>query len=112
MNEQRGRGFLPSPDAVLTELDNALRTVFAPARAVRPAPGAESQELLEDTQQRRLAGQLMRINHTGEVCAQALYRGQLAVARDDTVRALLTRAADEETEHLAWTEQRLHELGA
>jgi ubiquinone biosynthesis monooxygenase Coq7 len=60
---------------------------------------------------RRLAGALMRVNHTGEICAQALYEGQLLVARDADVRALLAHAADEESEHLAWTEQRIEELG-
>jgi ubiquinone biosynthesis monooxygenase Coq7 len=111
MSEERPRGVLPSPDAILIELDNALRTVFASAHAVSTAPASQADAPLDENE-RRLSGQLMRVNHTGEVCAQALYRGQLAVARDERVRALLKRAADEETDHLAWTEQRLDELGA
>jgi ubiquinone biosynthesis monooxygenase Coq7 len=111
MDERRRRSFLPSPDALLVELDNALRTVFAPAHAVQPAPGSGGEAPLND-EERRLSGQLMRVNHTGEVCAQALYRGQLAVARKERVRALLLRAADEEADHLAWTALRLNELGA
>ena len=101
---------LPQPDQVLSELDNALRTLFAPAYATKPAPGEDfSAALGED--EKRLSTQLMRVNHAGEVCAQALYRGQMAVAQDGRVKALLERAAEEETEHLAWTEQRLAELG-
>jgi ubiquinone biosynthesis monooxygenase Coq7 len=101
---------LPHPDQVLSELDNALRTLFAPAYATKPAPGdALSGALGEDD--KRLSVQLMRVNHAGEICAQALYRGQMAVARDGRVKTLLERAAEEETEHLAWTEQRLSELG-
>src|SRR5690606_33287581 len=65
-----------------------------------------------DEAARRLAGALMRINHTGEVCAQALYEGQMLVAREPRVQKLLEHPAREETEHLAWTESRLRELGA
>lgn len=102
---------LPGPDAVLCELDNALRTLFAPARSTRPTPGCESPDMLDERDQ-RAAARLMRVDHAGEVCAQALYRGQIAVARDERVKRLLQRAAHEEVEHLAWTEQRLSELGA
>jgi len=102
---------LPDTDQLIGSLDNALRTLFAPAQSVRPTPG---QVLSGDglgTPQRRLSARLMRVNHTGEVSAQALYQGQLAVAQSDRVKLLLTRAAREETEHLAWTERRLTELG-
>ena len=102
---------LPGTDQVIGTLDNALRTLFAPAQSVRPTPG---QVLPDDglgPPQRRLSARLMRVNHTGEVSAQALYQGQLAVAKGDRVKLLLTRAAREETEHLAWTERRLTELG-
>jgi ubiquinone biosynthesis monooxygenase Coq7 len=100
-------------DRLLAEADRALRTVFAPAEAPdRPSPGAAHPRIdLDDTQRRHVAG-LMRINHAGEVCAQALYYGQAAVARDPAVRAHLTHAAREEGDHLAWCEARLHELGS
>lgn len=101
---------LPHPDTILSELDNALRTLFATAHAGKPVPGEDlPTELTEEEQ--KLSTRLMRVDHAGEVCAQALYRGQIAVARDTRVRTLLERAANEETEHLAWTEQRLSELG-
>lgn len=98
-------------DRLIIPLDRALRTLFAPATPVRPPPGETLAEADLSASQRALAGGLMRVNHTGEVCAQALYEGQLLVARDPGVRQLLTRAAAEETEHLAWTGQRLRELG-
>lgn len=82
--------------------------MFAPARAARPAPGTSPGPLPED--QRRLAAGLMRVNHAGEVAAQGLYHGQSLVARDPEVRALLEQAAREETDHLAWCEERLGEL--
>jgi ubiquinone biosynthesis monooxygenase Coq7 len=98
-------------DRVIDALDNALRTLFAPAQSGRPLPGqALSDDGLGDSQ-RRLSARLMRVNHNGEVSAQALYQGQLTVARGREVKSLLTRAAREETEHLAWTERRLAELG-
>ena len=68
------------------------------------------EDALTDSQ-RKLSASLMRVNHTGEVCAQALYEGQMLAARDEPVRKLLGDAAREETEHLAWTERRLSELG-
>jgi ubiquinone biosynthesis monooxygenase Coq7 len=102
---------LPHPDTLIVELDNALRTLFAPARSSKSTPGEEAIAELEDPE-RRLSSQLMRVNHAGEVCAQALYRGQMLVARESRVKALLARAAEEEGDHLAWTERRLSELGA
>jgi ubiquinone biosynthesis monooxygenase Coq7 len=99
-------------DRLIIPLDRALRTLFAPATSTRPTPGEVLDEPALTSPQRALAGGLMRVNHTGEICAQALYEGQLLVARDAEVRQLLARAAVEETEHLAWTEQRLRDLGA
>jgi len=113
MKARRGAGArprLPHPDTILSELDNALRTLFATTHAARPTPGEDLPVQLTEDQQ-KLSTRLMRVDHAGEVCAQALYRGQMAVARDAQVRTLLERAANEETEHLAWTEQRLSELG-
>lgn len=99
-------------DRFIIPLDRALRTLFATAHSSRPDPGGELPEASLDETERRLAGSLMRVNHTGEVCAQALYEGQMLVARDPRVLRLLEQAAHEETEHLAWTEGRLKELGA
>jgi 3-demethoxyubiquinol 3-hydroxylase len=106
-----GRIPLPDPDRAIIALDNALRTLFAPAQSVRPVPGAAVPESALDDDERRLSVRLMRVNHSGEVSAQALYQGQRAVARDERVAGLLSRAALEETEHLAWTERRLEQLG-
>lgn len=99
-------------DSVLTAADSALRTLFARPHATRalPAPARASGELTDA--ERREAGALMRVNHVGEVCAQALYTAQAAVARDPALRAHFIEAAHEETDHLAWTRQRLDELGA
>jgi ubiquinone biosynthesis monooxygenase Coq7 len=98
-------------DRLLAEADQALRTVFAPADPPqRASPGAaHPPPRLAEDERRHVAG-LMRINHSGEVCAQALYYGQAAVARDPTLRAHLLQAASEEGDHLAWCEQRLMEL--
>ncbi len=100
-----------TPDNMIIEFDRALRTLFASARSVRPIPGATQPELGLDINQRRHVVGLMRVNHCGEVCAQALYQGQSLTSRDPAVREALRGAADEETEHLAWTEQRIAELG-
>ncbi|UVH56271.1 2-polyprenyl-3-methyl-6-methoxy-1,4-benzoquinone monooxygenase [Variovorax paradoxus] len=99
-------------DPVLTAADAALRTLFARPHATRatPAPSQAPGEMSEA--ERREAGALMRVNHVGEVCAQALYTAQAAVTRDPALRAHFIEAAHEETDHLAWTRQRLDELGA
>ncbi len=100
-----------SVDQAIIELDRALRTLLAPARSVRPVPGAELPDVnLDEVQKRHVIG-LMRVNHCGEICAQALYQGQALTSRDPEVRESLRGAAHEETEHLAWTEQRIAELG-
>lgn len=99
-------------DRLLIEGNHALATVFAPAQAARPYPGQDrAHNPLEEHERRHAAG-LMRINHTGEICAQALYVGQAAVARDGATREQLLHAAQEETDHLAWCAQRLGELGS
>lgn len=101
----------PKPlDLLLAGFQRALDTVAGAAVAARPSPG-ETLPLPElDARARRHAAGLMRVNHTGEVCAQALYDGQAALARDPATRAHLETAAAEETDHLAWCAGRLQEL--
>src|SRR3984957_7202571 len=98
-------------DRVIGEADRALSTAFgATHEAERPSPAVGIDETeLGDADRRQAAG-LMRVNHTGEVCAQALYSGQAAVARDEATRAQLLAAAQEETDHLAWCADRLDAL--
>jgi len=98
-------------DRFICEFDKALRTVFAPAPTLRAVPGAELTEAEMDAAQRRHTAALMRVNHCGEICAQALYQGQSLTSRDTSIKTALQRAAQEETEHLAWTERRIAELG-
>jgi ubiquinone biosynthesis monooxygenase Coq7 len=98
-------------DQFILEFDKALRTVFAPAPTRRPMPGADLPEAELNDAERRHAAALMRINHCGEVCAQALYQGQALTSRDPAVKQAMEEAAWEETEHLNWTERRIAELG-
>ena len=110
-------------DRFISSVDAALRTVGGRAHAARPcpvpaqtfngdeAPGASDKRLGLDDAARRLSGALMRVNHVGEVCAQALYQAQALGARSEDQRRRMEEAAREETDHLAWTEQRLRELG-
>lgn len=98
-------------DALLIGFDRALRTLTGVASSARPVPGAALTEAPLTPEERRHAGGLMRVNHTGEVCAQALYAAQAVVARDPAIGAQFARAAREEEEHLAWTQARLAELG-
>lgn len=98
-------------DRLIVEFDKALRTVFAPAPTLREMPGADLAEAEMDAAQRKHTAALMRVNHCGEICAQALYQGQALVSRDPTIKLALGKAAQEETEHLAWTERRINELG-
>ncbi|MDO5506511.1 MAG: demethoxyubiquinone hydroxylase family protein, partial [Pseudoxanthomonas suwonensis] len=94
-------------DRLLIEAQRALDTVFGRPVAQRPNPATGLAEAdMDDAQRRHVAG-LMRINHVGEICAQALYSGQAAVARDTATREDLLRAAEEETDHLAWCADRL-----
>lgn len=99
------------PDRLIIEFDKALRTVFAPASTTRPVPGADRPEADLDTAARAHAAALMRVNHCGEVCAQALYQGQALTSRDASIKQALEQAGHEETEHLAWTERRISDLG-
>jgi ubiquinone biosynthesis monooxygenase Coq7 len=99
-------------DRLLTGVNNARRTVAAPAG--RPARGNPARDIAEanltDKEKAHAAG-LMRVNHSGEIAAQALYQGHAAVARDRSIEAQMQKAADEEFDHLAWCEERLAELG-
>lgn len=98
-------------DRLIVEFDKGLRTLFSKAHSARPHPDANTPDAPMDEADRRHAAGLMRINHSGEICAQALYQGQALTARDPAVQAKLQQAAQEETEHLAWTSKRVHELG-
>jgi len=100
-----------SIDQVIVEIDLALRTLLAPARSVRATPGGDCPEAVFDDRQKRHVVGLMRVNHCGEICAQALYQGQSLTSRDPATTEALRVAANEETEHLAWTERRIAELG-
>ena len=102
---------LPSLDELIVAFDKGLRTVFAPAQSLRPVPGRDLADAEMTEEQRRLSASLMRVNHTGEICAQALYQGQALTARNPGAKAALEQAAREETEHLAWTERRIEDLG-
>ena len=100
-------------DALINQADYALRTLIGtPHTTERPNPAATIPEVTLSAEEARHAAGLMRVNHAGEVSAQALYQGQALTARLDSVRASMERAALEENDHLAWTEQRLQELHA
>ncbi|MGH8744082.1 MAG: 2-polyprenyl-3-methyl-6-methoxy-1,4-benzoquinone monooxygenase, partial [Burkholderiales bacterium] len=86
-------------------------TLTQPAKSARALPGGNLQDGGLSETETRLSAALMRVNHSGEICAQALYEGQALTARNDTVQQALQKAAEEETEHLAWTEKRIEELG-
>jgi len=99
-------------DRLLASANNALRTVAAPAG--RPARSNPAEHIIDadlDDREKSHAAGLMRVNHAGEVAAQALYQGHAAVARDKSIEDQMQRAADEEFDHLAWCEQRINELG-
>lgn len=98
-------------DRVLMGLDEALRTVCAPASAQRPLPAPDLSDAGLDARSQAETARLMRVNHAGEVAAQALYRGHALSAEKPEVRAQMERAAQEENDHLAWCEQRVRELG-
>lgn len=100
-----------SIDKLIIEFDKALRTLAATPVSARPLPGGTLAEAELSDAEKRHAAALMRVNHCGEVCAQALYQGQALSCDDATVTRALAQAAREETEHLAWTEQRVTELG-
>lgn len=98
-------------DKFIVEFDKGVRTLFSQAYSVRPHPDAGLAEGGLSDEDKSKAAALMRVNHCGEICAQALYQGQALTARDPLVQRKLGEAAQEETEHLAWTAQRVHELG-
>ena len=100
-------------DRFIIEFDTALRSVVGGAHAHRPTPGSDKQSTaLLDTKDREHAAGLMRVNHVGEVCAQALYQSQKLVARNPEIRQMLDHSGQEEMDHLAWCETRLQELGS
>lgn len=99
-------------DKLIVEFDKGLRTLFSQAHSIRTHPDAAMEEAdLSETEKHKSAA-LMRVNHCGEICAQALYQGQALTARDPDVQHKLGEAAQEETEHLAWTAQRVNDLGS
>ncbi len=99
-------------DNLIAGFDQALRTVFASARCSRAAPKAHTDDATLSASERATAARLMRVNHAGEVAAQALYRGHAIGAHSPAVRGQIERAAEEENDHLAWCEQRVQELGS
>ena len=98
-------------DRLIVGFDKGLRTLFAPAQSLRRIPGEDMPEAELSASERERVSALMRVNHSGEICAQALYHGQALTARDSAARLALEQASQEETEHLAWTERRIEELG-
>ena len=100
-------------DRFIIEFDTALRSVVGGAHAHRPTPGSDIQSTaLLDAKEREHAAGLMRVNHVGEVCAQALYQSQKLVARNPEIRQMLDHSGQEEMDHLAWCETRLQELSS
>lgn len=98
-------------DQLIVAFDQGLRTLVAPPQAARPRPGSELTEVELSRADRRLSGALMRVNHCGEICAQALYQGQALASKDESLKAALKGAAREEEDHLAWCAARIAELG-
>jgi ubiquinone biosynthesis monooxygenase Coq7 len=104
------RSFSPL-DRFIIGVDNALRAATSVAsQASRENPARDEADIVMDEEQRRHAAGLMRINHAGEVCAQALYAGQAMTARNEEIQAKMQKAADEEIDHLGWCRERLDEL--
>ena len=99
-------------DNLILGFDKGLRTLFSEAHSVRPHPDSGMIEGDLSDAEKSKAAALMRVNHCGEICAQALYQGQALTARDPQIQRMLGVAAQEETEHLAWTAQRVHDLGS
>ena len=100
-----------SLDRLIIAFDNGLRTLLATAHSARPHPDVSVEDRELEAGDKQLSAALMRVNHSGEICAQALYQGQALTARHPEARAALERAAAEETDHLAWTARRIAELG-
>ena len=103
---------MTTTDTLINSTDNALRTLFAKPRASRPCPTIAGDSTTLSAPDKALAGALMRVNHVGEVCAQALYAAQALSTQDPVLRQQFMDASREEGDHLAWTRQRLDELGA
>ena len=99
------------PNQFITTFDAGLRTLFASAHGARPRPDEDLEEPALDDNSKHHAAALMRINHVGEVCAQALYSGQAITSKNPQIIKALQHAAAEETDHLAWCEARINELG-
>lgn len=99
-------------DTLLIAADNALRTLSGANHAARPCPTPDAPGGMLSKGDRELSGSLMRVNHVGEICAQALYQAQALSTRDPVLRRKFEAAGREETDHLAWTQKRLAELGA
>lgn len=99
-------------DRVFGAFDQALRTLFATPRGTRPCPVVPAESTHLGADEKRHAAALMRVNHVGEVCAQALYAAQAMSTRNPALRAQFEQASREETDHLAWTRTRLDELGS
>ena len=102
---------MSSVDTFLIAAESALRTLSGANHASRPYPAAPASDGPLKSDERRLSGALMRVNHVGEVCAQALYSAQCLSTRDPRLQRQFKEAAREETDHLAWTQRRLDELG-
>lgn len=100
-----------TPDKLIIEFDRGLRTLLGKAHSTRPLPDAGLPDAVLSESEKKRAAALMRVNHSGEVCAQALYQGQAMTARDPAVQDRLHLAAQEETDHLAWTAHRVADLG-
>jgi ubiquinone biosynthesis monooxygenase Coq7 len=98
-------------DLCISHLDRVVRVVFGEPAARRPSPAEGAAEDNFDPAMRRHAAALMRVNHCGEVCAQALYQGQAAASSNEAIKGALDRAAGEESDHLAWSAERVRELG-
>ena len=98
-------------DRLIVGFDQGLRSIACEPRAQRANPGTSIPEASLSDAERRHASSLMRVNHCGEVCAQALYQGQALTSRNPAIRSALSSAAREEEDHLAWTRQRIEELG-
>lgn len=112
MSQQAVNRQLTGLDLALMTADRALRTLTGNTRpALRPSPAGREAECSLTASERQLSCELMRVNHTGEVCAQALYQGQALTAKLPAVRSEMERAADEEIDHLAWCEERVRQLG-
>jgi ubiquinone biosynthesis monooxygenase Coq7 len=102
---------VPSVDRFIQEFDRAIRAIAGVAHAARPSPAEQVPESSMESEPRAHAAALMRVNHVGEVCAQALYQGQALTARQPEARQALEKAAREEEDHLAWSAERIRELG-